>query len=34
MLVEHNARPWQIEIVGPVLEAAIWGLDANKTNEP
>lgn len=34
MLVEHNARPWQIEIVGPVLETAIWGLDANKTNEP
>jgi len=34
MLVEHNARPWQIEIVGPVLETAIWGLDTNKTNEP
>jgi ribonuclease D len=34
MLVDHNARPWQIEIVGPVLETAIWGLDANKTNEP
>ena len=34
MLIDHNARPWQIEIVGPVLETAIWGLDANKTNEP
>jgi ribonuclease D len=29
-----NARPWQIEIVGPVLETAIWGLDKSKTNEP
>lgn len=33
MLVDYNARPWQIEIVGPVLETAIWGLDTNKTNE-
>jgi ribonuclease D len=33
MLVDHTARPWQIEIVGPVLETAIWGLDANKTSE-
>ena len=34
MLTDHNARPWQIEIVGSVLETAIWGLDANKTTEP
>jgi ribonuclease D len=27
MLFELNARPWQIKIVGPVLETAIWGLD-------
>jgi ribonuclease D len=34
VLADHNARPWQIEIVGPVLETAIWALDAEKTNEP
>jgi ribonuclease D len=33
LLVDYNARPWQIELVSPVLETAIWGLEANKTNE-
>lgn len=33
MLSDHNARQWQIEIVSPVLETAIWGLDVDKTNE-
>ena len=32
VLSDHNARPWQIEIVGPVLETAIWGLGETKTN--
>jgi ribonuclease D len=34
VLADHNARPWQIDIVGPVLETAIWGLEPNKSNEP
>jgi ribonuclease D len=33
-LFNYGARKWQIEIVGPVLETAIWALDAEKTNEP
>lgn len=32
-LSEFNARPWQIDIVFPILETAIWGLAKNKTNE-
>jgi ribonuclease D len=33
VLSDHNARPWQIEIVSPVLEAAIWNLNAKQTTE-
>lgn len=33
-LFDYNARPWQVEIVGPVLETAIWGLEKDETNEP
>ena len=32
-LSEFNARPWQIDIVFPILETAIWGLSKNETNE-
>ena len=32
-LTEFNARPWQIDIVFPILETAIWGLAKNETNE-
>lgn len=28
-LSEFNARPWQIDIVFPILETAIWGLAKN-----
>jgi len=34
VLSDHNARPWQIEIVFPVLETAIWNLAAKATTEP
>jgi ribonuclease D len=34
VLSDHNARPWQIEIVFPVLETAIWNLAAKETTEP
>jgi ribonuclease D len=34
VLSDHNARPWQIEIVFPVLETAIWNLAAKTTTEP
>jgi ribonuclease D len=33
VLSDHNARPWQIEIVSPVLETAIWNLATNETSE-
>lgn len=33
-LADLGARPWQIEIVCPVLETAIWGLTQNEPNEP
>jgi ribonuclease D len=33
VLSDHNARPWQIEIVSPVLEAAIWNLATKESNE-
>jgi ribonuclease D len=33
-LYEFGARQWQVEIVEPVLETAIWDLAANKTIEP
>ena len=33
ILADHNARPWQIEIVSPVLETAIWDLDKKQTSE-
>jgi ribonuclease D len=34
-LAQLNARPWQIEIVAPVLETAIWQLPTKAvTNEP
>lgn len=32
-LSEFNARPWQIDIVFPILEIAIWGLSKNETSE-
>ena len=32
-LSEFNARPWQIDIVFPILETAIWGLTKSKTSE-
>ena len=32
-LGELNARPWQIEIVAPVLETSIWGLASAATSE-
>lgn len=32
-LSNFGARPWQIEIVCPVLETAIWGLPQNELNE-
>jgi ribonuclease D len=31
VLADYNARPWQIEIVSPVLETAIWDLDKKTT---
>jgi ribonuclease D len=34
VLSDHNARPWQIDIVFPVLETAIWNLAAKATTEP
>ena len=34
VLSDHNARPWQIDIVFPVLETAIWNLAAKETTEP
>jgi hypothetical protein len=33
VLADHGARPWQIEIVGPVLETAIWDLDKKQPSE-
>ena len=33
VLSDYNARPWQIEIVSPVLETAIWDLAAKETSE-
>ena len=36
-LSDLGARPWQLEVVGPILETAIWSLAENqaaKTNEP
>lgn len=32
-LSEFNARPWQIDIVFPILETAIWGLTKSETSE-
>ena len=32
VLTENNARPWQIEIVFPVLETAIWSLAKNEVS--
>lgn len=32
VLTENNARPWQIEIVFPVLETAIWALAKNEVS--
>ena len=32
-LTELNARQWQIEIVSPVLETAIWSLSGKTSNE-
>jgi hypothetical protein len=29
-LTSFGARPWQIEIVSPVLETAIWNLNEGK----
>jgi ribonuclease D len=34
VLSDHNAREWQIEIVFPILETAIWNLAAKETTEP
>lgn len=34
VLSDHNSRPWQIEIVGPILETAIWNLVQTETTEP
>ena len=33
-LAEFGARPWQVELIGPILESAIWGLAQSETNEP
>ena len=33
VLADYNARPWQIEIVSPVLETAIWDLDKEQPSE-
>jgi ribonuclease D len=32
-LSDFGARAWQIEIVGPTLETAIWDLKKNDVNE-
>lgn len=32
-LVNYGARPWQIEIVAPVLETAIWFLAENQVSQ-
>ena len=34
VLSNFNARPWQIEIVAPVLESAIWNSSESESNEP
>ena len=33
VLADHGARPWQIEIVSPVLGTAIWDLDKEQPTE-
>ena len=33
VLADYNARPWQIAIVSPVLETAIWDLDKEQPSE-
>jgi ribonuclease D len=32
-LSDSGARPWQIEIVGPILETAIWNISQTETSE-
>jgi hypothetical protein len=32
-LSDFGARAWQIEIVCPTLETAIWGLEKAETSE-
>jgi len=33
-LLDFGARSWQVELVSPILETAIWNLAQNETSEP
>lgn len=34
VLSDYSARPWQIKIVSPILETAIWNLGKEQPSEP